>query len=276
MRRLALPLLAVLLLAACPGGGTPSGTDDGGGVTDGGLAGTDGGADDRDGGAPPDGGSEADAGPVDAGERDAGPTDAGVGPVSCADPDAVACLSNPDCPAGEICAVDAADPDARCCVPGTPGAGEVGDPCAGPEDCAFGRCIARDDGQAFCSGECAGDLDCPVRFSCSDVFHWCVPWDTTVPVQSCSELSLDQCFYNDNCAADARCEDVGGPEGEVLCCTTGPRGTKAVGEACTDHVECAFGRCLGGLCSEACDFDVDPCPPETMVCNTIRGLCEPL
>ncbi|MDF1563871.1 MAG: hypothetical protein P1V51_12555 [Deltaproteobacteria bacterium] len=251
-------LSSLLLLVACPEGG---GVPDGGGSDAGDIQ---------------DGGGGADGGATDAGDRDGGSIDGG-GTVSCADPDAAFCLSNLDCGAGEICATDSTVPDDRCCAPGTPGSGQVNEPCTEHGECAFGLCIPRDDGQAFCSGECLVDLDCPSRMFCSDVFHWCVPMDTTVPIQSCDEVSLAVCFYNDNCSASTRCEDVrGDPADELLCCTVGARGTLGVGEVCASHVDCAFGRCLGGLCSELCDLDNDPCPPATMICNTIRGLCEPL
>ena len=183
-----------------------------------------------------------------------------------------ACFSNSDCDSAQVCH-GGDEENGRCCVEGTPGSGEVGASCASESDCEFGLCLARDDGEMFCSGACSGDLDCPNAMTCSDFFSWCYPKDAGWYPESCLEVELDQCFFNDNCDESMRCEDMGGPENEVLCCTTGERGTKLLGEACSTGMECEFGRCFDGLCSALCDFDDDPCEAAGMLCNTINGYC---
>lgn len=196
--------------------------------------------------------------------------------TSCADLSADSCLSNLDCNNADRCESFSQTNEFRCCVPGQRGSGEAGASCVSENDCAFGRCMERDDGARFCSGSCTSDLECPLTQFCSDLFSWCVPKDAGAPPTQCSDIAASQCFLNDNCQADERCEDVGGVGNEVLCCTVGARGTGLVGESCTSELDCSFGRCFGGLCSEACDFGVDPCPPATMLCNTLSGYCEPI
>ncbi len=216
-----------------------------------------------------DSGSSGDAGQPDSGTVDAGATG------NCPDA-AKSCLANPDCAASEVCILDTPGMAARCCVAGTRGTGAVGDSCTADSQCAFGLCLARDDGQKFCSGACPNTTECPGTMNCSALFKMCFPRDTTVPLTSCAQGALNQCFDNSNCQNTERCENKGTILNEVLCCTTGPRGTKTVGQACASELECVFGRCLGSLCSDFCDGTVDPCPPATMVCNTMRAMCEPI
>ena len=275
--RLARPsaLFALLLLAACPGpteapdagsttrpdaaapGADASGTTTG----DAAVAGADASAQVADGSvATPDAGAKVDAGPVD----------------SCSDLPAPSCLSNETCATGEVCQSFSTAVELRCCVTGARGGKTEGSTCTADGECAFGRCMERNDGAKFCSGACADtDLDCSSWMKCSTLFHWCYPRDAGAPPDSCAQVSLDQCFYNDNCLGTERCENLGTTALEVLCCTVGARGARAVGTACTSELDCSFGRCLSGLCSEACDIGVDPYPPATMVCNEIRGMCEP-
>ncbi|MBI5545897.1 MAG: hypothetical protein HY901_18565 [Deltaproteobacteria bacterium] len=226
-----------------------------------------------------------DAGPPDASPTpvDAGvPSDAGspadAGPITtCSEIPAARCMINEDCAASEVCKSFSETLELHCCVAGSRGTRGVGELCDSDLQCAYGRCIVRNDGQGFCSGACEIDLECPnSTMKCSPFFHWCYPRDAGAPPTSCSQVSLDPCFFNDNCETDQRCENVATPEAEVLCCTVGARGNLGVGEPCASELECSYGRCLGGLCSEACDFDDDPCPPETMLCNDIRGMCQPL
>ncbi len=202
-------------------------------------------------------------------------TVADVGPIlNCAEINATSCLANPNCPSQLRCESMSDFREVRCCVPGARGTAEAGATCIDDEDCAFGRCITRDDGASFCSGPCGGDIDCPAYMFCSDLFAWCVPKDADWQPQFCYEISSTQCYYNDNCSDDQRCEDVSTSGEPLLCCRPGPRGTKTVGESCASGNECAFGRCLDGLCSAECDYGDDPCPRPLMTCNFMSGYCE--
>ncbi len=197
-------------------------------------------------------------------------------PTTCAQLGASTCLVNSNCAVGETCQPPEPGSGVGCCLPGAPGEGQVGVPCAQDADCAFGKCLSRDDGAKFCSGDCGSDLDCPGFMLCSDLFGWCYPKDSDWQPSTCAEASLDQCFYNDNCDDADRCEDIGAAPTELLCCTPGPRGTAPTGAPCAAHTDCAFGRCLGGQCSDLCAPGADPCPAAGMACNDLKGLCEPL
>jgi hypothetical protein len=264
-------------LAACPGPG-PAETPDAGATHR-----PDAAAQAFDGSLPP--GSDASTAggdaSVSAADASAAKPDAGAsvdaGPITaCSDIPADSCFSNETCAAIELCKSFDDTGVLRCCVAGARGSKTEGSTCTADSECAFGRCEVRDDGAKFCSGYCESDLECSNWMKCSGFFKWCYPRDANAPPASCAQISLDQCFYNDNCLANERCENKGTVAAEVLCCAVGARGTGAVGTACATELECTFGRCLGGLCSAACDIGADPCPPATMVCNEIRGMCEPL
>ncbi|MDX9721173.1 MAG: hypothetical protein RBU37_10535 [Myxococcota bacterium] len=218
---------------------------------------------------------EADESEADESEEPEADEDVDTTPVtSCDELDAQPCLTNLDCSADSRCQSFSDTLELRCCVEGARGTAELGQSCESELDCDFGRCLERDDGARFCSGACAGDLDCPSSMFCSDFFSWCVPKDAGAPPESCSELGLDQCFYNENCEEQDRCEDVIDGELELLCCKPGVRGSGAVGDACSSGNDCSFGRCFDGLCSEYCDFDDELCPQPLMECNYITGYCE--
>lgn len=256
-------ILALNLLSACP--------DDPADVPPAADAGT----------LPTDGGSTSDAGSLpDAGGQDAGTAvDAGT-PITSCDQVAEGCVSNETCADGETCKSFGTDPD-RCCAPGQRGAIAEGAACTNHEECAYGYCADQTGSTArFCSGPCETDTDCTaLTMECINSLFGkhCMPRDAGAEPESCAQLSLDQCFSNDACEANERCEDFDSTEEtEVFCCTVGARGTKGVGEDCANELDCSYGRCIGGLCTADCDLDVDPCPPETMECNLIRELCEPL
>jgi hypothetical protein len=85
------------------------------------------------------------------------------------------------------------------------------------------------------------------------------------PFGSCDEGGLTECFANEECQADERCQDVGGGV-EVPCCVPGERGTKATGDECASENECASGVCIGRnddpeICSEDCGDDM-MCPDD--------------
>ena len=150
--------------------------------------------------------------------------------------------------------------------------------CTRHEDCAFGYCTERDDGAKFCSGECEIDADCPIATMFCGMLGWCAPRDAGSQPEDCYQLSLDQCYSNDGCYTDERCEDMDTTvEGEVLCCTVGERGTEPTGSDCESELECAYGRCIGGMCTGDCDpFEEPTGCPETMECDVYRYLCVPL
>lgn len=96
------------------------------------------------------------------------------------------------------------------------------------------------------------------------------------PVMACDEASTTACFANDDCAADERCENIGGAA-DVACCVKGPRGCKTAGQPCQTEFECDEGLCVARndgpqLCSKRC-MSEDECPAEVPECHPVLGLC---
>jgi hypothetical protein len=86
----------------------------------------------------------------------------GSAPIAaCKDVGATACFSNDDCPAADRCQNrgTAAAP-VPCCVLGPRGAGQVGAPCGGENDCASALCIETD-AKSLCTTKCASAKECP-------------------------------------------------------------------------------------------------------------------
>jgi hypothetical protein len=90
-------------------------------------------------------------------------------------------------------------------------------------------------------------------------------------VESCEEFGSSDCFANNDCAEDARCENVGSDEAPLACCISGERGSLQTGDSCdtaTGQQECASSLCISrdgddtAYCSGECQSDAD-CP-ETM------------
>ncbi len=94
------------------------------------------------------------------------------------------------------------------------------------------------------------------------------------PVGDCSEIGVDPCFSNYDCAADRRCADIG-HEGEfVACCIPGARGNLAAGEPCGDDGEATCGSAIcieedgDARCSDRCR-DAGDCPAGLRLCAPI-------
>ncbi|MGC4116227.1 MAG: hypothetical protein QM765_16945 [Myxococcales bacterium] len=282
MRQVLTSLLLALTLAACPGPGPEATPDTGKLRTDAAAPVTDAAVEEGDASTATGGDASVSAADASTATPDGGgakpdggtpKADAGTTVVTCEQAD---CMSNEDCSASDYCKSFSDTVERRCCVAGNRGTKPEAASCTADSECAFGRCIKRDDGAQFCSGYCESDLDCTeATMQCSTLFKWCYPRDVGAPPESCSQISLDQCFNNDNCDDNQRCENKATVADPVLCCTVGARGTGAVGTDCTSELNCAFGRCLGGKCSEACDIGVDPCSAAGMVCNEMSLMCEP-
>lgn len=97
------------------------------------------------------------------------------------------------------------------------------------------------------------------------------PFAPNQEVTSCEEFGSILCFANNDCRADARCQNVGDELSPLPCCVQGERGTATVGEYCDTgdgQLTCASSLCIGeeqatnGYCSGECLSNAD-CP-ETM------------
>ena len=89
---------------------------------------------------------------------------------------------------------------------------------------------------------------------------------------SCSEIGATKCFSNLACAANERCQSLDGA-GVVVCCITGPRGTKQAGDPCSSESDCASAVCIAkgsgpSVCSKDCQSAAD-CPTGMKDCKTV-------
>ena len=97
------------------------------------------------------------------------------------------------------------------------------------------------------------------------------------PVSSCEDFGSLTCFANDECALDARCQNVGTDDVPVACCVAGARGTLMTGDACSTadgQLTCASSLCISledadqGWCSGGC-LTPDECPAQLPRCISI-------
>ena len=106
---------------------------------------------------------------------------------SCENFGSISCFANSDCAEDARCSNVGDDTNLiACCVLGERGTVQAGEACdvvTGQEECASSLCVAYGERpNAFCSGECLSDDDCPetlpscisVAFSGSDLM-WCFP-----------------------------------------------------------------------------------------------------
>ena len=163
-----------------------------------------------------------------------------------------------ECPAGQLCG------NTGTCKP-TPlkALGELTNNCTA---CESGTCIAQicvsPNGQP-----CVEHLECASRL-CDPMSHKCA----ACVVGTCPDMGT--CLLNNTCQAlpgqpatsSADCQLPGMTPDGLTC-------TLPVGQACTDHFECAYHDCEGapnGVCAAPCMVDAE-CPMG-MTCNT-QGLC---
>jgi hypothetical protein len=113
------------------------------------------------------------------------------------------------------------------------------------------------------------------------------PTSPPAVVEACDELPAATCFSNDDCAPNEACLDQGGPDDDVPCCVVGPRGPRALGEACDPpegERQCASALCVegssGAFCTGPCATP-DDCPETLPRCLPIafsgsdRSFCLP-
>ena len=99
------------------------------------------------------------------------------------------------------------------------------------------------------------------------------PGGTGGGVLACADIGATDCFSSYDCAASERCENVGTSDLPTPCCTTGPRGTGALGEGCVGESDCATSLCIEGgtcgyTCSDTCMSNAD-CPTDLPNCIVI-------
>ena len=97
------------------------------------------------------------------------------------------------------------------------------------------------------------------------------------PVDACADFGATECFANNECELDARCQDVGAPGLPVSCCVQGIRGAGMTGDPCSEadgQLTCASSICVmfegesNGFCSGEC-LDDSECPASMPRCIPI-------
>jgi hypothetical protein len=208
---------------------------------------------------------------------DGGDTDAAV-----PDPDGRTDTSVPDVADTSDGSSDGTDaPDS------TGGEGELGDECAGDEDCDSGLCIEVESGSdvSVCSELCSTDDDCPRDFDCTlitnsggDATRLCLPTDLCIDADDDGRgvgpgCEADDCDDNDPTSyvgADELCDGV-----DNDCDDDTDENALGVGDQCDTGFDgaCARGRntCAGGLLT--C---VQELQPAVEVCDTVDNDCDGL
>ncbi len=137
--------------------------------------------------------------------------------------------------------------------------------CSDWQTCSDGVCVLTD-------GKCETNENCTEKNAICDLTtHECriLTCNETLTssgitgINACSEIESTECWSNDDCEDNQRCENVGG-EYELGCCVDGLRGCKVAGESCTSEFDCDSSLCLNRnegefFCSKICETNTD-CP----------------
>ena len=192
--------------------------------------------------------------------------------------EAPTCLDDGDCPSGQACAIELADPDTmelRCRLDGDRAA--TGDDCSEHTDCRSLHCL-----DGTCTAPCESETPCAGGDSCLEqaidrdghtaVFDLCVP------------TPFIECQDPDDCQLDGRtCNeftyDAAGDLDGASCGFTYP-GEASLGAECSDNSICESGLCLArddgsGFCSLFCSDAQAHCGSD-QVCPQVlenHGLC---
>lgn len=174
------------------------------------------------------------------------------------------CVADSECTAPKRCIATRTTREIQfACGTPDPG-GEKGAPCSNDSECAQNLCI-----DARCAAPCASQGDCG-----ADSVARCELTEVELAIDTDTiEICVDRrsCSQNDECLVSEVCEltrAVGGVEGV---CGAGNFGGGALGDRCTDDVNCRSNLCYDGrfgpFCSDLCVDDTD-CPSAGFECAT--------
>jgi MYXO-CTERM domain-containing protein len=148
------------------------------------------------------------------------------------------------CPPGEECV-------ARVCQRAM-GDGGLCSPCSNGGECNSGVCLGYPDGGGYCGAPCGSDADCGGD-SCVPTSggNQCVRFDES-GFPSCASTTTG-CSRDSDCEADELCS-----AGD---CVPRPTTGNPLGSSCTGDTDCATRLCIGGVCTQSCDWlNTGSCP----------------
>jgi hypothetical protein len=168
------------------------------------------------------------------------------------------------CPTGQVCT------DGMCVT--MTGDGSVCSPCSSGSDCAGAGsyCLGYPSGGYFCGRNCTSSADCDASAGdiCADLggVGQCVRLVGGQP--DCSGGSTPSgCSRDSDCAASERCNTT------TRACEPRPAGA-ALGAPCSGPEACASGLCVGGSCSQTCDWlNTTSCPAGFYCDGDFVGTC---
>lgn len=154
------------------------------------------------------------------------------------------------CPTGEECVSGSCRP--------VEGDGSMCSPCRGPGDCSGSAlCVGYPDGGGYCATPCRSDADCGGdRCLNTSGGPLCIRFDGGTP--SCAG-GTSGCTNDSQCAPTEICS--GGS------CVPRPTTGNDLGEACSSDDECRSGLCLGGMCTQSCDWLSPTSCPSGFYCD---------
>ena len=168
------------------------------------------------------------------------------------------------CPTGQVCT-------GGVCTAVT-GDGSVCSPCSDGSECtgAGSYCIGYPTGGNFCGKNCRSSAECDAAAGdvCADLggVGQCVRVVGGSPDCS-SGPATTGCTRDSECSATERCNTTSGM------CEARPPGA-ALGAPCAAVSECASGLCVGGTCSQTCDWLSPTSCPSGFYCDgDLTGTC---
>jgi hypothetical protein len=168
------------------------------------------------------------------------------------------------CPTGQTCT-------GGTCVTPT-GDGGVCSPCSDGSQCTGvgSYCLGYPTGGNFCGKACNSGADCDAVAGdvCADVggVGQCVRLVGGSP-ECATGPTTTGCTRDSDCSATQRCNTTSGA------CEARPAGA-ALGAPCAAAAECGSGLCVGGACSQTCDWLATTSCPSGFYCDgDLTGLC---